>query len=119
MCWRCTKPDNVVPIVISEGDNLEDVAQNLKDHGLIRYKFLFKLCGMISHAEFSTGTFELNQQFDYHALVNGLAPAGRDPEDGDADLPGGLYLQPDLRYAGGKSGVRQGEAGGNSGELCL
>lgn len=72
-----TKSDNVVPIVISEGDNLEDVAQNLKDHGLIRYKFLFKLYGKISHAEekFSTGTFELNQQFDYHALVNGLAAA--------------------------------------------
>lgn len=72
-----TKADNVVPIVISEGDNLEDVAQNLKDHGLIRYKFLFKLYGKISHAEekFSTGTFELNQQFDYHALVNGLAAA--------------------------------------------
>lgn len=70
-----TKADNVVPIVVSEGDNLEDVAQNLKDHGLIRYKFLFKLYGMMSHAEFSPGTFELNQQFDYHALVNGLAPA--------------------------------------------
>lgn len=72
-----TKPDNVIPITIQEGDNLDDVAQTLKDHGLIRYKLLFKLYGAISHAEdkFGTGTFELNQQFDYHALVNGLAPA--------------------------------------------
>lgn len=70
-----TKPDNVITITISEGDSLDAVAQNLKDHGLVNYKFLFKLYGTFSHAEdkFGTGTFELNQQFDYHALVNGLA----------------------------------------------
>ena len=70
-----TKADNVVTITIQDGDTLEDVAQNLKDHGLVRYKFLFVLYGKFSHAEekFSAGTFELNQLFDYHALVNGLA----------------------------------------------
>lgn len=71
-----TKPDNLITVTIQEGDNLDDVAQNLKDHGLINYKFLFKLYGTFSHAEgkIGTGTFELNQQFDYHALVNGLSP---------------------------------------------
>lgn len=70
-----TKPDNVVTITINQGDTLEDVAQNLKDHGLINYKFLFVLYGKFSNAEekIGTGTFELNQQFDYHALVYGLA----------------------------------------------
>ena len=70
-----TKPDNVITITVAEGDTLDDVAQNLKDHGLVNYKFLFLLYGRFSHAEdkIGTGTFELNQQFDYHALVNGLA----------------------------------------------
>jgi UPF0755 protein len=70
-----TKPDNVVTVTINQGDTLDDVAQNLKDHGLINYKFLFQLYGKISHAEnkLSAGTFELNQQFDYHALVNGMS----------------------------------------------
>lgn len=70
-----TKPDNEVTIKIEEGDTLEDVAQNLADHGLVNYKHLFILYGKFSHAEskFSTGTFTLNQLFDYHALVNGLA----------------------------------------------
>ncbi len=70
-----TKSDNVVTVTIQDSDTLEDVAQNLKDHGLVRYKFLFILYGKFSHAEekFSAGTFELNQLFDYHALVNGLA----------------------------------------------
>jgi UPF0755 protein len=72
-----TKPDNVVTVTIAQGDTLEDVAENLKDHGLINYKFLFQIYGKFSHAEnkFSAGTFELNQQFDYHALVNGLSTA--------------------------------------------
>lgn len=50
--WRClwfaaddvlalTKSDNVVTVTIQDSDTLEDVAQNLKDHGLVRYKFLF------------------------------------------------------------------------------
>lgn len=70
-----TKPDNVITITVSEDDTLDDVAQNLKDHGLVKYKFLFVLYGKFSNAadKFSAGTFELNQQFDYHALVNGLA----------------------------------------------
>lgn len=70
-----TKPDNVITITVSEEDTLEDVAQNLKDHGLVRYRFLFVLYGKFSHAEdkIGAGTFELNQLFDYHALVNGLS----------------------------------------------
>ena len=70
-----TKPDNVITITIGQDDDLGDVARNLKDHGLIRYKLLFLLYGKFSHAEedIHAGTFELNQQFDYHALVNGLS----------------------------------------------
>lgn len=72
-----TKPDNVITIVVDEGDSLDVVAQNLRDHGLINFKFLFVIYGRFSHAEdkISSGTFELNQQFDYHALVNGLSAA--------------------------------------------
>ncbi len=70
-----TKPNNQVTITIAETDTLSDVAQNLKDHGLVEYKYLFILYGKFSHAEdkLSAGTFDLNQMFDYHALVNGLS----------------------------------------------
>ena len=70
-----TKPDNVITVTVGPNDDLDTVAQTLKDHGLIRYKFLFKLYGKFSHAEekFGAGSFELNQQFDYHALVGGMA----------------------------------------------
>ena len=70
-----TKPDNPITITIRDGDTLEDVAQNLKDRGLVNYKFLFVLYGKFSNAEekISTGTFDLNQMYDYHALVNGIS----------------------------------------------
>ncbi len=70
-----TKPDNVITITIDPGDDLRAVTDNLADHGLVNYRFLFELYGRFSHAEdkIGAGTYELNQQFDYHALVNGLA----------------------------------------------
>ena len=70
-----TKSDNVITVVVEETDTFDDVTQKLHDRGLVRYKFLFKLYGKIAGAEdiIEPGTFELNQLFDYHALVNALA----------------------------------------------
>lgn len=70
-----TKTDNVITVVVESDDTFDDVTQKLHDRGLVRYKFLFKLYGKFAHAEdiIEPGTFELNQLFDYHALVNALA----------------------------------------------
>ena len=86
-----TKPDNVVTVTVSDTDTLEDVAQNLKDHGLVNFKYLFVLYGKFSHAEekFGAGTFELNQQFDYHALVNGLTPTSENRKTVTLTFPEG------------------------------
>ncbi len=79
--WVCaddvlalTKPDEVVTVVINEGDTLKDVAETLKDKGLIEFKWLFRFYGWFSDAEekIDPGTYELNKVFDYHALVNGM-----------------------------------------------
>lgn len=86
-----TKPDNSITITIKDGDTLEDIAQNLKDHGLVNYKSLFVLYGKFSNAEskISTGTFELNQMFDYHALVNGMVYASENRETVTLTFPEG------------------------------
>ena len=86
-----TKPDNAITITIKDGDTLDDVAQNLKDHGLVNYKFLFVLYGKFSHAEekISTGTFELNQMFDHHALVNAMSYASEVRETVTLTFPEG------------------------------
>ena len=51
--------------------DMDYVANQLKDTGIIEYKFLFKLYSSISNAEtkIDPGTYELSTAFDYRALV--------------------------------------------------
>jgi UPF0755 protein len=47
------------------------VARTLKNNGIIQYEFLFRLYGKIAHADrqIDPGTYELNTNYDYRALV--------------------------------------------------
>ena len=51
--------------------DIDEVAQILKDSGMIEYKFLFKLYAKVSHAAWKIdgGTYTLNTNYDYRALV--------------------------------------------------
>lgn len=51
------------------------VADTLKDNGLIQYKALFRVFAVFSHAstKISTGTYELNTDMDYRALISGMS----------------------------------------------
>ena len=64
-------------ITISEGDDLGYVADLLKDNGLIEYKPLFRLfCAFTkveSKGKIAPGTYELNTDMDYSALVNAMS----------------------------------------------
>ena len=80
--WLCaddvlalTKKDSVATVSISEGDNLNKITEKLHRAGLVNYPWLFRLYGKYAHAEqkVSPGVYELNTQFDYHALVNGMS----------------------------------------------
>ena len=69
-----SKPDREVTINIDEGSSMNDVIDDLHENGLVNYRWLFKAYCNLTHAEkkISTGTYTLNNLFDYHALVNGL-----------------------------------------------
>ena len=69
------RPDHSITITIEEDDDLEEVATKLQQAGLIKYPGLFKLYGNITDAmeDIRPGSFELNSQYDYHALVGHLA----------------------------------------------
>ena len=51
--------------------DIDYVATELKNAGMIEYKFLFKLYSKLSHADqkLSPGSYELTTAFDYRALV--------------------------------------------------
>lgn len=73
------RPDETVEIVINDTDDLDDIAQTLKEAGAIEYEWLFKLYCKFSGSEhyFDRGIYTINLTYDYHALVNNLmASAG-------------------------------------------
>lgn len=61
-------------IEITREDDLNSIADKLKDAGLIEYKWFFKLFGKVAHAEdkIGIGTYELDTDLDYNALINGM-----------------------------------------------
>lgn len=84
--WYCaddvlalTKPDRTVSITVAKDDTIDDIAQTLYDNDLIEYQWLFKFYCWFSHAEerIEAGTYELNNVYDYHALVSGMSGNNR------------------------------------------
>ncbi len=71
-------------VTVQDGDNMDAIAQKLKDAGLIRYPGLFKLYANITDAQekIIPGTYEFKAQsdsgetmlYDYMALVTVLSP---------------------------------------------
>ena len=69
-------------IHITSSDSLSSVAGKLHTAGLVKYKWFFVLFGKVDRAEakIGTGTFKVDSNMDYLALINAM----RDPSDGDS-----------------------------------
>ncbi len=64
-----------VIVTVGNDESFGEVVDNLKDEGLIEYKFLFHLYGLFSNADdkITPGTYELNTDMDYRALVTNMS----------------------------------------------
>jgi UPF0755 protein len=89
------KEDERVQVTVPEGFTIDSISDTLYDDGLIRYKFLFKLYAGFSNAKdkISEGTYELNKNYDYRALVNGMNIHGGKRVEVDVTIPEGYTLQ--------------------------
>ena len=79
--WECAqdvlafgRSSDMAQVVVKETDSLDDVAQMLKEKGMIKYPRLFKLyCNFTGSADrIEAGTYELCYNYDYHALASGM-----------------------------------------------
>lgn len=70
------------------------VADLLKENGLIEYKPLFKLFSSIVHAnrKLTPGTYELNTDMDYNALVNSMSSRSGSRKTVSVTIPEGYTL---------------------------
>ena len=83
--WVCAadvlafgRDDRKVVVEITEEDDMPAIIEKLSAQGLIRYPWLFQVYADLTSAEedIEIGTFTLNTNYDYHALVNELSSSG-------------------------------------------
>lgn len=68
------KDEKVVSFTVSPEDSFDSVVDRLESEGLIEYKLLFKLFASVTHKtdKLSPGTYTLNTDMDYRALLAGM-----------------------------------------------
>ena len=97
--WACDllglnkEPASTV-ITIEEDTDFGAVVDQLEAEGLIQYKFLFKLYAWFSHAEgkIAPGTYKLNTEMDYHALVSSMSSSSSTRQETDITIPEGYTI---------------------------
>ena len=98
--WVCAadvlafgRESKIVTVTITEADkgNIDTIANKLQEAGLIKYPGLFKIYANLTNAseEITTGSFQLNTNYDYHALVNGMSPSSAAREVIEVLIPEG------------------------------
>ena len=103
VCWIAAgdvlaldKREHTATVTIEEGSDLSDVADVLKENGLIEYKSLFKLFASVTHVErdkkITPGTYELDTDMDYHALINGMGKSSANRKEVTVTITEGMTL---------------------------
>ncbi len=97
--WACdllglNKEAASAEIIIDDNTEFSSVVDTLEEKGLIQYKFLFKLYAWFSHAEdkIAPGTYELNTEMDYHALVSSMGSSSSTRKTADVTIKEGLTI---------------------------
>ena len=86
------KREHTAQIVVTDGEKLGSVATSLKQEGLIQFKFFFLLYGMMSDTEVVAGTYELNTDMDYHALLTAMSARSGARQTVDITIPEGYTM---------------------------
>lgn len=74
--------------------DMDYVTDLLKEAGLVEYKFLFKLFGVFSSADekIVAGTYELDSEMDYRALVSNMSSSSAARQTVDVTIPEGYTI---------------------------
>ena len=81
--WVCAEdvlalnkqPHKEITFTITAEEDFDGIVDRLKEEGMIEYKLLFKLFAAITHKKdsFSVGSYTLNTDMDYRALLSGIS----------------------------------------------
>lgn len=89
------KDGNVIGTKTVRSADITYVSQELKEAGLIQYKWLFEFFCKISHADrkVTPGNYELKSSFDYRALVQNMRAGSGATVTIDVTFPEGFTMQ--------------------------
>jgi len=89
------KKDAAVEVEVPRDFTIDGVTDMLYNEGLIKYKTLFKLFCSVAHADtkITGGTYVLNHNYDYYALVSGMTRSGSAKVEVEVTIPEGYTLQ--------------------------
>ena len=74
--------------------DMGQIVDQLEEEGLIEYKFLFQLYSLFSNADekIVAGTYELNTEMDYRALVTNMSSSSSTRQTIDLTIPEGYTI---------------------------
>lgn len=81
-------------IELTSESTVDEITDKLESNGLIEYPWLFKLYCKVTSAEekFSFGSFEVNTEMDYHALVSALSSSSTTKQTIQVMIPEGYTV---------------------------
>ncbi len=82
-------------IVVHDEDTFDQVADQLKEEGIIEYKFLFGLFASFTHTRDSIvpGSYNLNTDMDYRAILSNLGSRSTSRVEITVTIPEGYTVQ--------------------------
>ena len=83
-----------VTVEITAEDDMGSIAGKLEEAGLIRYKWFFQLFAAFADAEneIGIGTYELNTDMDYRALITGMRNSNMNADTVRVTIPEGYTV---------------------------
>ena len=109
------KDGKEVTITISSEDSFNSIVNRLEDEGLIEYKWLFKLFAAFTGGkdDVTMGTYTLNTDMDYRALLAGMSANSATRSVVDVVIPEGYTLDQIFALLEEKGGGHGGGASGS------
>ena len=89
-----TSEDAEVTVTIPKDFTMGEVAKILEDEDVISFKLLFRIFAGISNADekISGGTYVLNKNYDYRAIINGMTKSGSKKVEVEIVIPEGYTM---------------------------
>lgn len=89
-----TTKDEEVTVTIPRDFTMGEVADILSDNDVIEFKLLFRIVAAISNADekISAGTYVLNKNYDYRAIINGMTQSGGKMVEVEVTIPEGYNM---------------------------